>query len=44
MSLLDTEVYWVADPSKIGVQMEKIVKKWPSMYQAILSIKKDESP
>ena len=44
MSLLDTETYWVADPGKIGVQMEKIILKWPSMYQAIVSIKKGEAP
>ena len=44
MSLLDTEVFWVDNPGRISAQMEKIVAKWPSMYQALVSMKKDETP
>jgi len=40
MSLLDTEVFWAPC---IGTRVDKIMEKWPNVYQAIISMKKGEA-
>ena len=44
MSILDTEVYWITDPSEIRAKIGKIVAKWPSVCWILVSMKKDETP
>lgn len=44
MSMLDTEVYWLNNPSVIRAQLERFLAKWPSMCVVLVSMKKDETP